>query len=148
MTRDTVLLRCSNCRTVNQVPVDKLMKNPKCGNCKAFLEIPQKSIEGTAANFDHEVLEWPDLVLVEFWAPWCGHCLIMAPILDKLAHERAGLLKVVKVNVDNNPLLGTRFKVQVTPLLVLYRNGQKLNEIAGAIPKTELEAWIDSSAGN
>ncbi|MDH5767768.1 MAG: thioredoxin TrxC [Nitrospirota bacterium] len=147
MTKDAVLMRCNNCRTVNQVSVDKLMKNPRCGNCKAFLEIPQKPIEVTTANFDQEVLEWPDVVLVEFWAPWCGHCLIMAPILDKLAHERAGLLKVVKVNVDNEPSLGARFKLHATPLLVLYRNGQKLNEIIGALPKTELEAWIDSSTG-
>ncbi|MCX5720298.1 MAG: thioredoxin TrxC [Nitrospirae bacterium] len=148
MTKDTVFLRCNNCRTVNRVSVDKLMNHPKCGKCKAFLEIPQRPIELTASNFYHEVLEWPDVVLVEFWAPWCGHCLVMAPVLDEIAHEKAGLLKVVKVNLDNEPTLGARFRIQITPTLMLYRKGEKLGEIGGALPKTELEAWIDASTGD
>lgn len=145
MTGNSVLLRCNKCKTVNRVPVDKLMNNPKCGRCKAFLEFTKTLIEVTAANFDREVLAWPGVVLVEFWAPWCGHCRTIAPVLEEIAHERAGLLKVVKVNTDSESLLATRFGIRATPTLMIYRNGIKLSEVQGALPKTQLEAWIDSS---
>lgn len=70
---------------------------------------------------------------------------MIAPVIEELAQERRGLLKVVKINVDNEPSLGTRFNVQATPTFMLYQNGEKLNEIASALPKKELEAWIDFS---
>jgi thioredoxin 2 len=121
------------------------MDNPQCGKCKASLEFPNRPVDITEANFDREVLEWPGVVLVEFWASWCGACRIVAPIIDELAHERAGLLKVAKVNVDYETVLGTRFGIQATPTFLLYQNRKKLNEIAGALLKTDLERWIDSS---
>jgi thioredoxin 2 len=141
-----VFLRCKHCNTINRMPVDKLMDNPKCGKCKELLEISEKPVDGTAENFDQEVLTWPGIVLVEFWAPWCGHCRMIAPVIEELAQERTGLLKVVKINVDNEPSLGMRFNVQATPAFMLYKNGKKLNEVAGALPKRELEEWIDSSS--
>lgn len=99
----------------------------------------------TVSNFDQEVMAWPGVVFIEFWSPRCGHCLRIAQIVEELAHERAGLMKVVKVNIDNELLLASRFQIQNTPLMMLYRNGDKLSEIAGALPKEQLEAWIDSS---
>jgi thioredoxin 2 len=142
----TVLIRCKHCAVINRMPVDKLMNKPKCGKCKSFLEISERPFDVTAANFDQEVLTWPGIVLVEFWASWCGHCRMIAPVIEELARERAGLLKVVKVNVDIEPSLGARFNIQATPTFMLYQNGRKLNEIAGALPKKELEEWIDSSS--
>ena len=141
----TVLLRCKHCTAINRVPVDKLMKNPKCGKCKELLEILERPFDVTPANFDQEVLTWPGIVLVEFWAPWCGHCRMIAPVIEELARERAGVLKIVKVDVDNEASLGQRFNIQATPTFMLYQNGRKLNEIAGALPKKDLEEWIDSS---
>jgi len=99
----------------------------------------------TVSNFDQEVMAWLGVIFIEFWSPRCGHCLGIAPIVEELAHERAGLMKVVKVNIYNEPLLAVRFQIKATPLMMLYRNGDKLSEIAGALPKEQFEAWIDSS---
>src|SRR4030066_460198 len=111
MTDKTVLLRCPYCKTINRVPTDRLREGPKCGKCKTSLEFSDRPVTITAVNFEQEVLAWPGVVLVEFWASWCGACRMVAPIIDELAHERAGLLKVAKVNVDYEPVLGTRFGI-------------------------------------
>ena len=148
MVNKSVLLRCTYCKTINRVPADRLMDNPMCGKCKSSLEFPKRPVDVTAANFDQEVLSSPGVVLIEFWASWCGACRMIAPVIDELAHERVGLLKVVKVNVDYEASLGARFGIKATPTFLLYQNGKKLNEVAGALPKTELERWIDSSIQN
>lgn len=145
MKSDNAFIRCINCRTINKFPADRLKSRPRCGKCKARLEISEQLIEATVSNFNQEVLAWPGVVFIEFWSHRCGHCLKMAPFVEALAHERAGLIKVVKVNVDNEPLLASRFHIQATPFTMLFRNGDKLSEIAGALPKEQLEAWIDSS---
>lgn len=145
MKANVVFLRCKNCRAINRVPTDKLTSNPRCGKCKTFLEFPRIPIELTVSNFDEEVLMWPGVVLVEFWSPRCSHCLSIAPIMEKLALKRAGLLKVVKVNVENEPSLAMHFNIRATPFLMLYRNGNKLSEVAGALSKEQIDAWIDSS---
>jgi len=121
------------------------MEGPKCGKCKASLEFPDRPVTITAVNFEQEVLAWPGVVLVEFWASWCGACRLVAQVIDELAHERAGLLKVVKVNVDYEPSVGARLGINATPTFLLYQNGKKSNEITGALPKADLERWIDSS---
>ncbi len=141
----SVLLRCNTCGAVNRVPVDKLKDNPKCGKCKILLEFLKTPIDVTGINFDKEVLSWPGAVLVEFWAPQCGHCRMIAPVVGELAHEKAGILKVVKVNIDKELSLRQRFGIQATPIFFLFRNGVKLSDIAGAVPKAQLEAWIDLS---
>lgn len=125
--------------------MDKLKSNPKCGKCKTPLEILRRPIELAVSNFDQEVLAWPGTVLIEFWSPRCGHCLKIAPVLEELAHQRAGLLKVVKVNIENEPSLAMRFNIRATPFLTLYRDGNKLSEVAGALSKEQLDAWINSS---
>jgi thioredoxin 2 len=145
MRANVVFLRCKNCRAINRVPTDKLTSNPRCGKCKTLLEIPRTPIEVTVSNFDDEVLMWPGVVLVEFWSPRCSHCLSIAPIMEELAFRKAGLLKVVKVNVENEPSLAMRFNIRATPTMILYRNRDKLSEVAGALSKSQLEAWIDSS---
>ena len=145
MKNRSVLLRCVHCGTINRVPANRLLDNPRCGKCRAFLEWLNRTVDVTAANFENEVLHWPGVVLVEFWASWCGACRMVAPVVDELARERAGILKVAKVNIDYEPSLGARFGIKTTPTFLLYQNGRKVNEIAGALPRTELEGWIDSS---
>jgi thioredoxin len=145
MRADTVFVRCKNCRTINRLPVEKMMSKPKCGKCKIILEFLKRPVEVTSSDFDHEVIAWPGTVLVEFWSPRCGHCLTIAPVLEELAYEKAGFLKIAKINIENEPSLATRFQIRATPTLMLYRNRIKLAEIAGGMPKAQLEAWIDAS---
>jgi thioredoxin 2 len=145
VTDRAVYLRCDNCGAVNKLPESRLLEHPKCGKCRSILELRRMPFDVTSGNFDRETLSWPGAVLVEFWSPRCGHCLKIAPVIDEIAREKAGILKVVKVNVDNEPALGARFGIRGTPLFILYRHGNKVGDIPGAPPEDQLKAWIDAS---
>ena len=121
------------------------MEHPKCGKCKSVLELRRTPVDATSGNFDREALSWPGAVLVEFWSPRCGHCMRISPVIDEIAGEKVGILKVVKVNVDNEPTLGARFGIRGTPMFILYRHGNKVSDIPGAPPADQLRAWIDAS---
>ena len=97
--------------------------------------------EVTDANFQAEVIESETPVLVDFWAPWCGPCRVVAPVLEEMAHERADL-KVVKMNVDDNQQTATTFEVLSIPTLILFKNGQAAKRVIGALPKKRLEQEI------
>ncbi|MGD0886376.1 MAG: thioredoxin domain-containing protein [Thermodesulfovibrionales bacterium] len=145
MSDHTVLLRCKSCATLNRVPAERLFLHPKCGKCKTFLEFPRTPVEVTARNFEEEVLKWPSTVLVEFWSPRCGICLSIAPVIERLARERAGTVKVATIEVEKEWLLANRFDVRSTPVFFVYRNGVKINELYGALPRLQLEAWLLSA---
>ena len=95
------------------------------------------------ATFDADVLKNDKPVLVDFWAPWCGPCKQLSPILEKLAVQYAGRLKLVKVNVDQSPATQAAFGVQSIPTLVLLRDGQVVAQQAGAMPLGALQRWIE-----
>ncbi len=99
-------------------------------------------IEVTDATFVHEVLESPVPVLLDCWAPWCGPCQMMAPVVDELAVALAGDVKVAKLNVDENPAIASRLGIQSIPTLFLLWNGQTLDKMIGAAPRTKIEAAV------
>ncbi len=141
----TVLLRCKSCNVVNKIPPGKLLERPKCGKCKEPLEFPKTPVEITATDFEQEVFKWPGLVMLDFWARWCGACRMIEPVINDLAYQRAGQLKIVKIDVDKEAQIANRFGIRATPTLILYQKGKKLNEITGALSKQQLEDWIDHS---
>ncbi len=97
------------------------------------------------ADFDKEVLQATGVVLVDFWAEWCGPCRALGPSLDALAQEKADV-KVVKVNIDENPSAPTQYGVRSIPALYLFKDGKVVAQTVGAMPKTELVKWVESVA--
>lgn len=94
-------------------------------------------------NFENEVINSEVPVLIDFWAPWCGPCRAIAPVVGELAQEYAGKLKVVKMNVDDNPLTPSRYGVRSIPNLIIFKNGQVKEQIIGAVPKGHFVQAID-----
>ncbi len=99
----------------------------------------------TDTNFEQEVIKSSQPVLIDFWAPWCGPCKAIAPLIDELAKEYAGKLKVVKMNVDDNPETPARYGVRGIPNLLIIRNGQVKEQIVGAVPKGHLVKAVDNA---
>lgn len=101
-----------------------------------------KPIIVTDASFDREVAK-PGLVLVDFWAAWCGPCLRVAPVLEQIAKDRAGSLRLAKLNVDENPRTASRFQVMSIPTMLLFKDGKLVDGIVGALPRAQIEATIN-----
>jgi thioredoxin 1 len=99
----------------------------------------------TDSNFEDEVVKSSQPVLIDFWAPWCGPCKAIAPIVDQLADEYAGKLKVVKLNVDDNPQTAARYGVRGIPNLLIIKGGQVKEQIVGAVPKGHLVRAVDAA---
>ncbi len=97
------------------------------------------------SNFEGEVLKSPTPVLIDFWAPWCGPCKAIAPVLDELADEYAGKLKIVKINVDDNPQTPARYNVRGIPNLLIIKGGEVKDQIIGAVPKGHLVRALDAA---
>lgn len=103
-------------------------------------------MQATDSSFQKDVLDQKGLVLVDFWAEWCGPCKMLNPILEQLASELSGKVKIVKVNVDQNPETPGNFNVRSIPTLVLFKDGEAISTKVGSLPKSSLEQWIQQNA--
>lgn len=104
------------------------------------------TVKVDTSNFQSEVLDAAEPVVVDFWAEWCGPCKMIAPSLEEISTELAGKVKVVKLNIDENPELAAQFGVRSIPTLAMFKGGEVADIKVGAAPKTALSAWISSAA--
>jgi thioredoxin 2 len=144
------LVRCPTCGATNRVPLAKLQagRQAVCGRCKNPLAVGGSDDGGrpvtvTDATFTAEVEHSPVPVLLDAWAPWCGPCRMIAPVVDQLATELAGRARVAKLNVDENPATASRLGVRSIPMLLVFKGGREVDRIVGVQPKSEIARRVE-----
>ena len=139
-----VILPCPNCGQKNRIAFAGLSEPVRCGKCKEEMSPPSEPVEIVqAADFDRVVAGASVPVVVDFWAPWCGPCRMVAPELAKVAARQAGRMLIVKVNTDAVSELGNRFGIRSIPTLAVFANGREVARASGARPAPDIEAFVD-----
>jgi len=139
---DTVLVACPQCLSLVRVPEARVDEHPKCPRCKTEV-FAGEPVTLNAAAFEAHVERATLPVLVDFWAPWCGPCRMMAPVVDRAAAQRATELRVAKINTDEQPQLAARFGIRSIPTLILFREGRELARHSGAADAATLSRWLE-----
>jgi thioredoxin 2 len=141
-----VVTTCASCGQRNRIAYARLRSENRCGKCHAAIPAPGEPIETPdAATFDAAVAESELPIVVDFWAPWCGPCRMVAPELAKVASLQAGKYLILKVNTDAIPELGERFKIRSIPTMAIFAGGREVGRTAGARPAADIEAFIEST---
>jgi thioredoxin 2 len=142
-----IIVACGACSQKNRLTYERLGSEVRCASCKQPLpQVAEPLAVSTAADFDRLVSKSPLPVLVDYWAPWCGPCRMVAPELQKVATRQAGRGVIAKVNTDEVPELGDRFGIRSIPTLALFAGGREVSRVAGARPAADIEAFVAQHA--
>ncbi len=147
------IVTCNKCGAKNRVEAEKSDgKLARCGKCGQLLKGSADSASDgqplviTDETFQRDVLGAPGLVLLDCWAPWCGPCRMVGPIMDQLARESNGRYRIAKLNVDENPRTAAQFQIQSIPTMLLFKNGTLIDRLIGAQPKQSIAERLAKAA--
>jgi thioredoxin 2 len=138
---DILHLVCPHCGAVNRFPAARLREQPRCGKCHQAL-FTGHPVELSANSFARHIEHTDIPVLVDFWAPWCGPCKMMAPQFEQAARVLEPSLRLAKVNTEQEPALGTRHGIRSIPTLALFRGGREVTRQPGAMAATDIVRWV------
>jgi thioredoxin 2 len=142
-----IVMACPSCGQKNRLAYERLGEPVRCAKCKQPLDPPNTPLEiASTADFDRLVARSSVPVVVDYWAPWCGPCRIVAPKLEKVAARQAGKAIIVKVNTDELADLGERFNIRSIPTLAVFAGGREVARTAGARPAADIERFIASAS--
>jgi thioredoxin 2 len=143
-----VLVTCASCGRTNRITYPTLGKTARCGNCRTAVSLPGVPIEAPDAHTFQALVATSSLpVVVDFWAPWCSPCRMMAPEVDRVARARAGQWLVVKVNTEALPDVGEHFRIRSIPMMALFLDGREVSREAGARPADAIQAFVARHLG-
>ncbi len=136
---------CPHCNAVNRVPAAESARRPKCGRCRELLFAGQP-LELSAASFEKHVTRNDIPLIVDFWAPWCGPCKMMAPAFQKAAAELEPSVRLAKLNTEAEQALAAQYRIQSIPTLVVFKKGQEVARQSGAMGAADIVRWARANS--
>ena len=141
---DSAHIVCPHCNAVNRIPAARLADGPRCGKCHEPLFVAYP-VELTGGNFEKMIGRNDVPVLVDFWAPWCGPCKMMAPAFEAAAQQLEPRIRLAKLNTESEQAIAARFGIQSIPTLALFRNGREIARQPGAMGTGDIVRWVQAS---